>query len=67
MRYHFLIIGRGKKSVKKKNKRQVFQVLDQVWNFGFWICLEFGILNLEFPLTAVSGQWSIFSLLDSLF
>jgi len=41
MRYHFLIIGRGKKSVKKKNKRQVFQVPDQVWNFEFWICLEF--------------------------
>ncbi len=67
MRYAFLIIGRRKKSVKKKNKRQVFQVPDQVWNLEFWICLEFGILNLEFLLTAVSGQRSIISLLDSLF
>jgi hypothetical protein len=67
MRYHFLIIGRGKKSVKKKNRRQVFKVPHQVWNLEFSICLGFGILNFEFPLTAVRGQGSIFSPLDSLF
>jgi len=53
MRYPFVIIGRGKKSVKKKNKRQQFQVpssrfelenldLFGIWNFEFGISVDRG-------------------------
>ncbi len=38
---------------------RAFQVPGQVWNLEFGICLGFGIWNLEFPLTGVSGLLSV--------
>jgi len=53
MRYPFLIIGRGKKSVKKKNKRQQFRVPSSRFELG--ILDLFGILDFELGISVDRG------------